>query len=410
MVYYRRGQCVEGNMVKVGILGVQCDNPNLGVSALAYAAVKIAREACSEDVELVLFSANSDSEIERMQAHLDLPETRIRAVPFRHKNPLSMARSFREMRSCDLLIDFTGGDSFSDIYGLKRLLRTLLHKEMAINSRTPLVLAPQTYGPLATGIVKPWFARIVNRAAEVFTRDELSARFLDALTERDVLIGTDVAVTLPWVPELHVLPPTGRRRVGLNISGLLWNGGYTGENQFNLAANYQEYCHALTTALLEAGDEVHLVPHVLARVGEPSTEDDVHASQVLQQMHPECLLAPRFASPVEAKSYISHLDAFVGSRMHATIASLTSGVPTVPAAYSRKFGGFFGSLGYDVLVDLTVSDTQSCVIQTIGYLSDVDAIRTKLPAAMEIAAKRSSIFSGVLSTRLGAANRATTQP
>lgn len=393
--------------MKVGLLGVQCDSANLGLAALAYAGIKIARNAMGgQRADFVLFSVNSDRELARMTQLLDLTDTKVRTLPFRHKNPRSMLRSFQEMKSCDLILDFTGGDSFSDIYGVKRLLRKLLHKQMAITSRTPLILAPQTYGPLTSRAASPWFVHVVERAAEVFTRDDLSAEFLRRLTDREPLVATDVAVTLPWDPGLHRLPETTRRRIGLNVSGLLWNGGYTGDNQFNLTTDYRSFCHSLVTALQQDGSEVHLVPHVLAREWESPEEDDVRASVQLQESHPECTLAPRFESPVEAKSYISQLDAFIGSRMHATIASFTSGVPTVPVAYSRKFAGFFGNLGYDVLVDLGTTDSTKAVDQTVGYLADLDLLREKTAAAAATASQRIDIFSESLKSHLSSTAQA----
>ena len=69
---------------------------------------------------------------------------------------------------------------------------------------------------------------------------------------------------------------------------------------------------------------------------------------------------------MEAKSYISRMDVLIGSRMHATIASFTSGVPTIPVAYSRKFAGFFGNLDYPVLVDLAEMGTQPAIEATPG--------------------------------------------
>jgi colanic acid/amylovoran biosynthesis protein len=53
------------------------------------------------------------------------------------------------------------------------------------------------------------------------------------------------------------------------------------------------------------------------------------------------------------------MDFFCGSRMHACIAAFSSGVPVVPIAYSRKFAGLFGSLGYTIITDCrTQTETQ----------------------------------------------------
>ena len=54
----------------------------------------------------------------------------------------------------DVVIDFTEGDSFSDIYGLKRFALTSFFKVVAIRKAGCLVLGPQTYGPFNSGLVK----------------------------------------------------------------------------------------------------------------------------------------------------------------------------------------------------------------------------------------------------------------
>jgi polysaccharide pyruvyl transferase WcaK-like protein len=111
-------------------------------------------------------------------------------------------------------------------------------------------------------------------------------------------------------------------------------------------------------------------------------------------------MAPPFESPVEAKSYIAKMDAFIGSRMHATIAAFTAAVPTVPVAYSRKFAGFFGSLGYPVVVDLTTSRTSDAVAATLEHLSDLDSLRSQAMYANKNASRRIRVFTEQLADLL----------
>ena len=94
-------------------------------------------------------------------------------------------------------------------------------------------------------------------------------------------------------------------------------------------------------------------------------EDDLRASAALQDEFPALRPAPDFASPSAAKSYIAGLDFFMGARMHACIAAFSSGVPVVPMAYSRKFAGLFGSLGYDHTVDCQ-SETNTAILEKIA--------------------------------------------
>jgi len=147
------------------------------------------------------------------------------------------------------------------------------------------------------------------------------------------------------------------------VSGLLWAGGYSGANQFGLTLDYRQTVHALVRHFAAiSGVQVVLVPHVVT--ADRLAEDDLRASQAVAAEHPGVDVAGPFDSPMQAKSYISGLHFFMGARMHACIAAFSSGVPVVPMAYSRKFTGLFGSLGYDEVADCT-QDDQAAVVQRI---------------------------------------------
>jgi hypothetical protein len=149
----------------------------------------------------------------------------------------------------------------------------------------------------------------------------------------------------------------GPLRVGINVSGLLVNNGYVGKKAFDIALDYPVLIRDLIRFFQGEGAEVHLVPHVLPMDSALTHgEDDTRANVALAAEFPAVVLAPRFASPSAAKSYIAGLDFFIGARMHACIAAFSSGVPVIPMAYSRKFSGMFGTLGYGRTVDCTRED------------------------------------------------------
>lgn len=381
--------------MRVGLMGVHCDNANLGVVALAYAAVGLVHRALPGEAEVVLFSANRQSELGRMAEVLGVHNKRLFAAPLYRRRPAVLLRSIGELRRCDFVLDFTGGDSFSDIYGPKRLVNKLFDKQLVLACGVPLLLAPQTYGPFQRRVLLPWVRHVLNRATLVAARDDLSRSFLAEQTRREVITTTDVAVTLPWQSNLFDLPDTGRPNVGFNVSGLLWSGGYTGDNQFGLRADYRQYCHDVIEGLLAEGFQVHLVPHVISR-GRAGREDDVAAARELVSKYPECVLAPRFTTPVEAKSYISRLDAFLGSRMHATIAAFTTGVPTIPVAYSRKFAGFYQGLGYPIVVDLTELATTPASRISLGHVRDRERLAELVAAGRHRADDRIAVFTNRL--------------
>ena len=86
------------------------------------------------------------------------------------------------------------------------------------------------------------------------------------------------------------------------------------------------------------------------------------------------VLAPDFKDPIEAKSYISNMDVFIGARMHSTIGAISAGVATIPFSYSKKFEGLFGNLNYPFVISATRIDTDEAVQQTVRYINDKDVL------------------------------------
>lgn len=115
--------------------------------------------------------------------------------------------------------------------------------------------------------------------------------------------------------------------------------------------------------------EVHLISHVID-LNENAYDDDFRTSKLLHEKYPETILAPAFDTPIQAKSYISNMNIFIGSRMHSTIASFSSGVVTIPISYSRKFEGLFGSLNYPFVVNAKEEKTDSAYELVTKYIEN----------------------------------------
>jgi len=277
---------------------------------------------------------------------------------------------FALARRSDIVVDIGAGDSFADIYGAGRLKRMFALKFLTHLAGTPLVVAPQTIGPFT----KRWsklLARLSLRlSALVATRDAMSTRALRDLGYRGQTIeASDVALRLPYDPPA-ARALEGPFKVGINVSGLLMAGGYTGKNELGLGLDYPSLMHDLILYFQGSGAEVHLVPHVIVRSGRMVAEDDYRASEHLAADLPGTILAPAFTTPSEAKSYIAGMDFFMGARMHACIAAFSSGVPVIPMAYSRKFEGLFGSIGFMRTVDCTKEDADTIKGKIIAAYDD----------------------------------------
>lgn len=359
--------------IRVALLGHSSRSDNLGVGALTVSQIEILRAIVRDlgrGIEITIVEWK-DNRV----PYITGPDIRI--VEMNGRFILSPRGFWREMRRADLVIDIGAGDSFTDIYGGKRLRWMFVIKFLTHLARRPLVMAPQTIGPFSKP-VSTFLARLTMRlCALVASRDRLST---DAARKIGISVNlieaSDVALILPYaLPALRA--DGGPLRVGLNVSGLLMKGGYTGRNEFGLTMDYPALVRQIIRFFQDQGAEVHLVAHVLPqRRDHTHSEDDYAAGKMLLQEFPDCVLAPPFTHPSEAKSYIAGLDFFLGARMHACIAAFSSGVPVVPMAYSRKFEGLFGSMGYDHTVDCTSETADTILAKISTSFAARDAVRT----------------------------------
>lgn len=374
--------------VVVGVGWQSFSSENLGVAALAESHLALLREAAARtEVALQLlqfcYSETRPSVARARGVELADPMTIVGMLR-------GSSKCLKQIKQCDVVLDIGEGDSFSDIYGYKRLWLLLLFKFLVLRSGVKLVLSPQTIGPFRSGIARRVSASVMRRASRVFARDQLSMIFLVKNELQSLSVETtDVAFALPYVRAAS--PTDGRTHVGVNVSGLLFNGGYNRKNQFGLVLNYKELVRELLHRLHAREDiVVHLVAHVIS--DRMPVEDDYRVCQDLSREFPRTILAPKFDGPSEAKSYISGLHFFTGARMHACIAAFSSGVPVVPMAYSRKFNGLFGSLNYPALVDLRADDGTVALRKTFEALDQREELVRHVANGMAIADQKLNRF------------------
>ncbi|WP_245781191.1 polysaccharide pyruvyl transferase family protein [Celeribacter neptunius] len=354
------------------------NSDNLGVGALTLSNAEILRSAAAKAGVKPHFLAMSWQDPRPEYGEWDDIEN----LHFRTRHiPLPSGPLANGLRRAHMVVDIGGGDSFTDIYGPKRFFTIWATKLHALRMGKPLILSPQTVGPFDTGWAKALAKWSLKKSKLVVSRDAPTTAFLTEMgVTENVLEATDVAMRLPYDPPAP-RPEGGPIKVGLNVSGLLFNGGYTKSNQFGLKAEYPELIRRIIRFFQDQENvELHLVGHVQSH--EIAVEDDHRVNEALAEEFPGIIVSPFFKSPIEAKSYIAGLDFFMGARMHATIAAFSSRVPVVPMAYSRKFRGVFGTLGYDRSVDCK-SDTADEIMAGIeAGFNDRAALSAEIDAAL----------------------------
>lgn len=264
--------------------------------------------------------------------------------------------SLKIYKNANYVLDIGQGDSFSDIYGNYRFNLILSKYIIAKHFKIPYCVLPQTIGPYNNSKNKTKAFKIIDTAKHVLVRDKQSFDYVKLhLPNKNVVEVVDVAFYLPYKKMKF---NDNYIHVGLNISGLLWNGGYTRNNQFGLSLDYQSTIKKIINYFLSLPNvKLHLISHVVN--SERILENDYAVSYDLFEKlnSSNVILSPLFLDPIIAKNYIGGMDFFMGARMHATIAAFSTRVPVVPMAYSRKFNGLFeDTLGYKYMSDLKRDD------------------------------------------------------
>ena len=268
---------------------------------------------------------------------------------FKHKEYQTTKKAYQK---ADFILDIGQGDSFADIYGKRRFDWIFSQYRLGMKYKKPYCILPQTIGPFKEASIRAQACKGINYAKCVLVRDKQSRDYVkELLPDKPVTEIIDVAFFMPFKRKefnkdfVHV---------GLNVSALLWHGGYTRDNQFGLKVDYPSLVRSIMDYFLEqANVKVHLIPHVVG--GERHIENDYAVSYDLfeEYNHPNLILSPLFLDPIVAKSYIAGMDFFMGARMHSTIAAFSSEVPVFPMAYSRKFNGLFtDTLQYPYMADM----------------------------------------------------------
>lgn len=291
----------------------------------------------------------------------------------------------RSVAGSRAVLDISGGDSFTDLYGPRRFRAMVLTKRLALDAGVPLVLLPQKLGPFRDPAMRAEAVGILRRAAAVWVRDAESFAFLQECLGQDFdparhRLGVDVAVALPAreplaldpVLKRWLAPGRGFPLAGLNVSGLLCNDAEGARRAFGLADRHSCQAEALARALLDGDPELRLllVPHVHRPDGDAESDLDA-ARSLVRRLGKTCagrvaVLGGRLPA-TELKWVLARLDWFAGARMHATIGAFSSGVPTLGLGYSDKAQGVFAECGIgDDVADLRRLDACAIAARAIA--------------------------------------------
>ncbi|MFC5569104.1 polysaccharide pyruvyl transferase family protein [Lysobacter yangpyeongensis] len=243
----------------------------------------------------------------------------------------------RQLEDVDAVLA-VGGDNYSLDYRIPSPIMGL--DRWAMDLGKPVILWGASVGPFdrEPGFV-PAVKRHLARMNFIAVRESASYRYLtEQLGLGNVVQMADPAFMLgrETVDYARFWPQCPNGVLGLNVSALIER--YKRPDQ-DLRAEVAEF---IRRAVQQHDLGVLLVPHVNPLQGEHSGGDAGYMADLLERtrdLGPRVSMMPHELNAAQIKYVISQLRFFIGARTHATIAALSSGVPTVSIAYSVKARG-----------------------------------------------------------------------
>jgi len=239
--------------------------------------------------------------------------------------------------AADLVVSIAG-ESINDMF-LKKLPFVLYTYWLPARLGKPVMLFPQTIGPLRPWLWRKVTGRVLRRCAMAMPRDKESLQLLQS-------IGMP-AERSPFVPDMVI----GQPLIGAEeAEALLSKAGFGGRDALRIGvvpAAFQaaggRHIQCLAGAL-----RMFLDRHPEARVGVLignrrgsicQCNDYEVAEQFVKLIGNDSRVVPLMdlnPSPAETKGILAQLDLFVSCRMHMAILSTMAGTPTVALATQSK--------------------------------------------------------------------------
>ncbi len=410
---------MKPNFPKIWVLGASFKTSNMGVSALAESSIKcilthwpdasVILQTNEDGVPLKFTFSGRDFSVEKKNLWfgknifknqnayvLLMYALLLKVIPASRLKKALMARNpyFKDIMETDIVVDITAGDSFSDLYGIQRLVLDSLFKWLFLLCGKKLVMLPQTYGPFNKFISKAIARSVLTRTTVIYSRDmqgvEYVRKFLGkAAGKTTIQFIPDVAFVLDAekpdstvIEKMESAKAGGHVIVGLNISGLLYN---KHQFEFGIKSDYRQLVGEIIKLFMAHHKSVVvLVPHVFAHTGHYDSDPDA-CRQVYQQLANEypdrIVLVEETLNHKQVKYLISCCDFFLGSRMHSCIAAISQSVPAIGLAYSGKFIGVFDSVGVgDLVVDLRTEDER----QILASVQDIFKKRQQMAEQLRV--------------------------
>jgi len=279
-----------------------------------------------------------------------------------------------------------GGDNYAIDFGLPTLFTGL--DDVVLEKGKSIFLWGSSIGPFsALPEYEQYMSRHLNNVTGIFARESSTMDYLKSINVTDnVYHVSDPAFYMdPVKPaEIDDSTPFEEDAIGINLSPLMAK--YVTGGDLDC---WTKIAGSIIQAVAHKTEmPIYLIPHV-AIPGSNDYEFMRKALSQIDEIPKNVTLVPAY-NAAETKWIISQMTLFAGARTHATIAALSSCVPTLSFAYSMKAIGInrdvFESESY-LLAPQNINASNS-VEKISSMITDINSIQSELKKTIPRIIKR----------------------
>ncbi len=306
------------------------------------------------------------------------------------KRDLTGLRRKLPLLQYDLFIDVSG-NCFRDSWGFRPLLFYLYPLFIGLILGKPLVFYGETMGPFTTMIGKFLAKFVLHRAKLVTVREEIS---------RDILQQLGIKALLTAEPAF-TLESSLNGEAERQISGFKGEGKLVGislaqapvfSSRWRSASEKDKVISSYVDVMAQVVDylveemmvSIILVPHAC---GPRMADDRILQSRILGKIRAKdkVLSITQDYEPEELKGIIGECWIFIGTRMHANIAALSQGIPTIAIKCEHKAEGIMKQLDMEkYTVDIYAMTFDDMLWRIKDIWASREQISQELQTKMEV--------------------------
>lgn len=268
--------------------------------------------------------------------------------------------------NADIIVDMFG-DGFSDNTGAGKSsiapIGHIFQILLGASLRKTIVLYPQSIGPFRNKLIRYLAKFSLNKVESITAREEITKNYLEEIgvNKTPIYLTADMAFILEPTPyektekilsEYNINKSNGPL-IGINISQLLIyrskNVETTKQEYIGLMAKLADYLTTTFNAVVVFLPHAIFPKEIVNEAGREREADIPAVKETYEKVKKKDKVIPfvNEYSASELKGIIGQCDMFIGARMHANIAAISSCVPTIAIAYSPKAPGIMKMVGLE---------------------------------------------------------------